>query len=163
MIKVFGIFVADNLAPEIIAATSDRDAIKRAIANNSIQRHEVRDADIRELTADEIVFWSDRPVSDHELMLDALKRNHTPAGEMVRKHLSGEQDLLIKDLPLEVQRDCWQALAWALIGYKPSVQRDRLIKEVENEVWFTNHELHQEFLASMMEEIEDMEEFCDAA
>ena len=147
MVKVFGIFI--SFVPEIIAANSERDAVKRAIANGTISREEVRDADIRELTAAEILFWSDRTVSDRELMLDSLKRNHTPAGDLMREYLNMDIPLddvflnLFEEQSLENQRDCWQALSWALIGYKPSVQRDRLIKFAAQEaLWVADELLH---------------------
>lgn len=158
-IKVFGIFISDNLAPEIVAATSEKDAVKRAISNGSVQRHEVRDADIRELTAAEIVFWSDRPVSDRDLCVDALKRNHTTEASLMRDYLCDDNGSLplFKEQSLEAQLGCWCALAWALAGYKASVQRDRIIKDVESEVWFLQMEIKSEFLASMEDEIEEME------
>lgn len=146
MVKVFGIFPSGQFTPEIIAASSERDAVKRAISNGSLQRHEVRDADIRELSADEILFWCDRPITDHELMLNALKHNDTPAGDIMRNHLivlgdelaSPEAIALVfnadeEPIALFTQLKCWEALWQSLKDYKPSVQRDRILKDVEFE------------------------------
>lgn len=167
MVKVFGIFPSGQFTPEVIAASSERDAVKRAISNGSIQRHEVRDADIRELTADEILFWCDRTVSDQELCIKALASIWTREAELMEMYLQNSEIptilLLILDLfrdqsvPLREQYGCWCALAIALTRYKPSAQRDRILRDVENEVSWFQAELRNEFLASMEEEVEDME------
>ncbi len=172
MVKVFGMFPSGQFTPEIIAASSERDAVKRAISNGSIQRHEVRDADIRELTADEVVFWSDRTVSDRELCIKALASIWTAEAELMKGYLQSHEapsiyvlilDLFDQSVSLKEQYGCWCALAIALTRYKPSVQRDRILRDVEGEVSWLQAELRNEFLASMQDEIDKMEEFRNAA
>jgi|GEM_PF-3436024 len=162
MLKVFGIFLSGEFAPEVVAACSEAEAIARfAIANGSLSKHEVHDADIRELSADEILFWSDRPVNDCDLCVDALKRNHTSEASLMRGYLCDDDGSLppFKEQSFKSQLGCWQALAFALTGYKPSVQRDRIMKDVDSELGWVQSELRNEFLASMQDEIEEMEEF----
>lgn len=168
-IKVFGIFVHGQFAPEIVAASSEQDSLKRAIAQGLVAKHEF--VKIRQFGEMEIAQWTEyfatpKRISDRELCIDALLRIYTPEAEMMDKYIrdSEENGLIplsffrgVKGVSTKDQYGCWCALAIALARYKPSVQRDRILRDVEGEVSWLQCELRNEFRASMIEEVEEME------
>lgn len=181
MAKIFCFAILNDAGlVEIVPARSRKDAINRATKQGLINQHEDYEIALvsqNDLTKISEIFAVEARISDRQLCLKALQGIWTPEAEKMEQYLQGSEIPSILKLILDLFRDqsvsleerygYWCALAFALARYTPSVQRDRVLKDVEAEVEFLQseirYELRNEFLASMEDEIEEMEEFCNAA
>lgn len=177
MAKVFCFAILnDDGIVDIVPARSRKDAVNRATKQGLINRgedYEITLVSPHQLTRLSEIFGEEKRVSDRQLCINALIGIWTREAELMEKYLQNSEIptilLLILDLfrdqpiSLREQYGCWCALAIALTRYKPSVQRDRILRGVEGEVSWLQGELRNEFLASMQDEIDEMEEFRNAA
>ncbi len=177
MAKVFCFAILnDDGIVEIVPARSRKDAISRATKQgliNQSEDYEITLVSPNDLARISEIFGEEKRVSDRQLCINALLGIWTREAEIMERYLQNSEIhtilLLILDLfrdqpiSLRDQYGCWCALAIALTRYKPSVQRDRILRDVEGEVSWLQAEIKNEFLASMQDEIDEMEEFRNAA